>query len=170
MADQLPLEKNLHELSKGLPVLPAGGRKVLVEWAPWLALVGGIFALWAAWGLWHWAHLANSLINYANSISAAYGGEPVGSRLTVGIWLGIAVLAVEGILYLLAFPGLRDRKKAGWNLLYWGAMLNIAYGLVVMFTDYGSVGNFIGSLIGSAISFYFLFQIRPAYKDAGTKA
>lgn len=164
MADLLPLEKNFSDMSKGLPVLPAGGKKALVEWAPWLALLGGVFSLWSAWVLWHWAHSVDSLINYANTFSAAYGGPKVAtSRLSVGIWLGIAVLAVEGIIYLMAYPGLKDKRKAGWNMLYWGALLNIAYGLVVMFTSYGGVGNFIGSLIGSAIGLYFLFQIRGSY-------
>jgi hypothetical protein len=164
MADQLPLEKNLNDMSKNLPALPAGGKKALVEWAPWLALIGGLASLWTAWALWQWAHTANELLNFANNLSTAYGGTTVdASRMTFGIWLGVAVLALEGIIYLLAFPGLRDRKKAGWNMLYWGVLLNLAYGLVVMFTDYGTVGSFIGSLIGSAIGMYFLFQIRSAY-------
>lgn len=164
MAEQLPLEDNFNELSKSLPALPAGGRKVLVEWAPWLSLLGGLASLWTAWALWHWAHTVNELVNFANNLSAAYGGTAVSTpKMTFGIWLGIIVLALEGIIYLLAFPGLRDRKKSGWNMLYWGVLLNVAYGLVVMFTDYGTVGSFIGSLIGSAIGLYFLFQIRSAY-------
>jgi hypothetical protein len=165
MATSLPLEENLNDLfTKKAPALPAGGKKVIVEWAPWLALIGGIGSLWTAWVLWHWAHVANAFVDYANTLSAAYGGPAVTvHRLTFGIWLGIAVLAVEGVLYLLAFNGLREHKKSAWNLIYWGALLNVAYGVVVMFTDYGGVGSLIGSLIGSAIGLYFLFQVRSAY-------
>jgi hypothetical protein len=165
MADSLPLEKNLNDLfTKKAPVLPAGGKKIIVEWAPWLALLGGIASLWTAWILWHWAHVANAFVDYANSLSAVYGGPTVNvQRMTFGIWLGIAVLAVEGVLYLLAFNGLRERKKSAWNLIYWGALLNVAYGVVVMFTDYGGIGSLVGSLIGSAIGLYFLFQVRSAY-------
>ena len=159
------LEQNLNDLfTKNLPALPSGGKKALVEWAPWLALIGGVLSLWAAWALWHWAHIANALVNYANSLSLAYGGTTVStSRMTVGIWLGVIVLAVEGVMYLLAFPGLRDRKKQGWNMLYYALLINIVYGVVVMFTDYGGVGNLFGSLLGSAVGLYLLFQVRSAY-------
>jgi hypothetical protein len=165
MADSLPLEENLNDLfTKKAPALPAGGKKVIVEWAPWLALIGGIASVWTAWVLWHWAHVANAFVDYANSLSAVYGGPTVNvQRMSVGIWLGIAVLAAEGVLYLLAFNGLREHRKSAWNLIYLGALLNVVYGVVVMFTSYGGAGNLIGSLIGSAIGLYFLFQVRSAY-------
>ena len=163
-----PLERNLDDLFvKSAPALPAGGKKFLVEYLPWINLILGVISLYTAWALWHWAHFANSLINYANSLSAAYGGPAVATnRMTIGIWLGIAVLAVEGLLYIAAFPGTRDRKKSGWNLLYYALLLNIVYGVVVLFTDYGSVGNLIGAIIGSAIGLYLLFQIRASYSGA----
>jgi hypothetical protein len=162
------LEKQLDEwFGKKAPRLPEGGKKFIVDFAPWLTLLGGILSLWTAYNLWHWARTANDAINYLNNLSATYGGGTVPtSRLTTGIWLAVAVLVVEGVLYLLAFPKLRDRLKSGWNLIFYATLINIAYGLVVMFTDYGSVGSFIGSLIGAAIAFYFLFQVRPMYKGA----
>lgn len=162
------LEKSLDDLFvKKAPALPTGGKKFLVEYLPWINLILGVIALYTAWVLWHWAHFANSLINYANTWSAAYGGPVVSAnRMTIGIWLGIAVLAVEGLLYIAAFPGTRDRKKSGWNLLLYALLLNIVYGVVVLFTDYGSVGNLIGTVIGSAIGLYFLFQIRGSYSGA----
>ncbi|HVA11349.1 MAG TPA: hypothetical protein VNG32_04270 [Candidatus Dormibacteraeota bacterium] len=166
---QLPLETSLNDLFvKKAPALPAGGKKFLVEYLPWINLILGLISLYTAWVLWHWAHFANSLVNYANSLSAAYGGPVVATnRMTVGIWLGIAVLAVEAILYIAAFPGTRDRKKSGWNLLYYALLINIVYGVLVLFTNYGGVANLIGAIIGSAIGLYLLFQIRSSY---GAKA
>ena len=77
--------------------------------------------------------------------------------------------AIKCDVFLL-FPGTREKKKSGWNLLFYALLINVAYGFVVMFTDYGSVGSFIGSLIGSAIGGYFLFQIRSSYsKSAPTR-
>lgn len=170
MATSNQLESSLEDIFvKKAPKLPNGGKKFLVQYLPWLTLIGGILTLWSAWGLWHWAHLANNLIDYANSISRIYGnGDTVGSRLSVGIWLGIIVLVVEGLLYLAAFPGLRDRKKVGWNYLYYAALINIVYGVVILFTSYGGVGNLIGAIIGSAIGLWLLFQIRSSY--SGTKS
>jgi hypothetical protein len=163
-----PLEKSLDDIfGKQAPALPPNGKKFIVQVVPWLSLIGGLFTLYSAYLLWNWAHTANTFIDYANSLSAAYGGPQVASsRLSVGIWIGLAVLVVEGLLYVLAFPGTKDRKKSGWNLLFYAMLINIAYGLVIMFTSYGGVGSLIGTLIGSAIGFYFLFQIRGNYSAA----
>jgi hypothetical protein len=168
MAALNSLEKSLDDVFvKNAPKLPEGGKKVLVEWLPWLNLVGGLLTLWAAYALWNWAHVANGLINYANDLSRAYGGgDVVADRLTAGIWLGIAVLVVEGVLYLLAFPATRDRKKQGWNYMFYALLVNIVYGLVVLFTDYGGFGSFLGTLVGSVIGLWLLFQIRGSYTSA----
>jgi hypothetical protein len=160
------LEKALDDIFvKNAPVkLPENAKKVIVQYLPWLNLIGGAFTLLTAWWLWDWAHKANQLVDYVNSIYQAAGGTNlVKDRLTVTVWLGIVVLVAEGIIYIAAFPGTRDHKKSGWNLLFYGLLLNIVYGLVVMFTDYGGVGSLIGALIGSVVGFYFLFQIRSYY-------
>jgi len=178
MAKSSELESKLNELFVDkAPKLPENGKKALVQWSPWIALIVGILTLLAAVSLWHWAHLANSAINYANQICATYQGVygPTdcgisASRLTFWVWLALIVTAVEGVLYLLAFPGLRDRKKQGWNYLYYGALVNVVYAVVSLFTSYNAVGNFIGALIGSAIGFYLLFQIRSHYLGTGSKA
>ena len=66
-------------------------------------------------------------------------------------------------MYLAAFPALNVHKKSGWNLLFLVSFINIVYGVVIMFTNYGGVGNLIGSIIGTFIGWYFLFQIRDYY-------
>ncbi len=158
------LEMKLDEIfEKNAPKLPQGARKVIVEWAPWVALVVGLFSLLSAYWLWVAAHATSAFVDYANQLSAAYGGTTVSTaNMTLWIWLALAVIVAEGILYLLAFPGLKAHKKAGWNYLYWGALLNVAYAVVNLFT-FNGVGGLIGSLIGSAIGFWILFQVRSMY-------
>jgi hypothetical protein len=166
------LENNLEDVFvKKAPALPENGKKAIIEWLPWINLVLGLLSLWAAYALWHWAHLANSLVNYANSLSAAYGGPAVAvNRLSATVWLSLAVLVVQALIYLAAFQALRDRKKSGWDLLFYALLVNVVYGVVVIFTDYGGFGSFVGSLVGSAVGFYFLFQIRSRYLGARVKA
>jgi hypothetical protein len=150
---------------KNAPALPDGGKKALVQYLPWINLALGILSLLAVYNLWNWAHLANKLVDYANTLSAVYGGPAVVTqRLTLTVWLSIIVLAVQAVLYIAAFSGLRNKKKSGWNLIFYALLVNAAYGVVVLFTDYGGVGNLIGSLVGTAIGLYFLFQIRASYK------
>lgn len=163
------LETKLNDLfGKSAPQMPENGRKMLVEWAPWVALVVGILSLVLAFTLWNGARYVSSALDYANSVCSVYGGYGCNtvateSNLTLWVWLGIAVLLVEGVLYLLAFPGLRAQKKAGWNYLYWGALVNLVYAVVSLFTSYDPLTHFIGALIGSAIGLWILFQIRGLY-------
>jgi len=150
------------------PKLPANAKKALVDYLPWINVVLGLITLLAAWGLWHWAHMANTLVNYVNNLNQLYGGTAAVTvnRMGFGIWLGIIVLVIEAVLYLAAFPGTRDHKKAGWNLLYYAVLVNVVYAVIVSFTNYGSIGSLIGSLLGSIIGLYLLFQIRSSYKGA----
>ena len=177
MAKVSDLETKMSEvfLDKA-PKMPAGGVKAITEWAPWIALVVGVLSLWSAWVLWHWAHWAdsalNGALNYAHDLcKSSYDINATGycasvnraSRLSFWVWLSLIVLAVEGVLYLLAYPGLKDRKKQGWNYLFYGALVNVAYAVFSLFTDYSGGGHFVGGLIGSAVGFWVLFQIRSAY-------
>lgn len=165
MSSLQPLEKNLDEIfNKNAPSLPKGAKKIIVEWLPYINLILGILTLLAAWGLYNAARTVNSLVDYANTLSATYGGEKIATnRLTFTVWLAIGVLAVEAVLYIAAFSGTKARKKSGWNLLYYALLINVVYGIVALFTDYGGVGRLFSSVIGSAIGAYFLFQIRDSY-------
>lgn len=162
------LENSLDDVfGKKAPALPANGKKTLVEWMPWLSLLGGVLAAYTTYVLWHWAHLVNGLVDFANSLSAAYGGsQVVADRLTAMVWLSMAVMAASAVLYIAAFPALKARKKSGWNLLFYGLILNAVYGVVVLFSDYGTAGNLLGSLISSAIGLYLLFQVRGSYSGS----
>lgn len=150
------LESGLNDIfAKNAPPLPSNAKKIIVEYLPYISLVLGILALLAAWGLYDAARTVNVLV-------AGYGAAL--DRLTFTVWLSIAVLAVEAVLYIAAFNPAKARKKSGWDLLFYALLVNVAYGVVVAFTYYGGAGRLLGSLIGSAIGFYFLFQIRASYK------
>lgn len=159
-----PLEKSLGGAFKSAPKLPVSAKNLLVAWMPWLSLLAGLLSLWAAYSLYHWAHFANALTNYANSLSEAFGGgKVVSSRWSVTVWVGLAVLAVEGLIYLAAFPGLRARKYSGWSLILYATVLNAVYGVVSLFTDYGGGSSLVGYIISTAIGLYLLFQVRDAF-------
>lgn len=162
------LETTLDDLfGKKAPPLPPNGKKALVQYLPWINLVLGLLTLYTVLMLWHWAHLANNLVNYANSLSAAYGGPTTATNhMGAGIWLGLLILAAEALLYIAAFPATRDRKKSGWNLMFYALLVNVVYGVVITFSSYGGIGNLIGTLIGSSIGLYLLFQIRSSYLKA----
>src|SRR3990167_2355142 len=156
------LEKALSDIFvKKAPKLPTNAKKVIVEWLPWINLVLGVLALWAAYGLWTWANTVSKWTDYANELSTAFGGtKVVDDRLTVTVWLALIVLVVEAVIYIMAFPATKEKKKSGWNLMFYALLVNAVYGVVTMFSSYGGASNLIGYLIGSVIGLYFLFQIR----------
>ena len=160
------LEKSLEGVFvKQAPALPERGKETLVEWLPWINLVLGILTLWAVYALWHWAHMVNGLVNYLNQVSQTYGvntGVTV-HKLDSTVWLGLIVLAVEAVLYIMAFGATRARQKRGWNLMFYALLVNLVYGFINIFTNYGGVGNFVGYLIGTVIGLWLLFQIRAKY-------
>jgi len=159
------LEIKLNELFvRNAPKMPRAGKKALVAWMPIISLIVGMVSLMSAWGLWHWAHATDNMISgVCNAYSVSGCGNIAPSRFSAWLWLGVIFVATEGILYLLAYPGLRNRRKEGWDYLYYGALLNVAYALVSLFTGYNKLGRFLGGLIGSALGFYLLFQIRSMY-------
>jgi hypothetical protein len=157
------LEKSLDGVfGKNAPKLPENGKNILVKWLPWITLVAGLLSLWAAYALWHLAHLAS----YADQLYQAFGiNNTAYDRMSTAIWIGLVILIFQGVVYLLAYPGLRDRKKMGWNLLFYAQLVYIAYGVVMLFSDIrGGVGSLFMSLIGSVIGLWLLFQIRGKYK------
>lgn len=175
MSEQLSgIETKIDKVVKDAPFqLPEKSRKAIVEYMPVISLIIGLLSLWAAYGLWNLARVADRFVDLGNNLSRLYGGatEPV-SHLTVVVWVGIALLAVEGVIYLLAYPGLKAKSKTGWNYLFYGAIINLVHGIIMLFDSYnGGVGRLISTLISSAIGLYFLFQIRAYYlgKSSSTK-
>lgn len=162
------LENGLAGVYKGTPKLGNDAKKSLVKVWPWLALVFGILQLLAAWSLWHWGHTVNRFVDYANSLSQAYGIDNVGTtaHLNVFYWLSLIVLAVDAVILLMAFSGLKKRAKRGWNLLFYSALLNGVYGIVSAFNNYGGFGSLVMQLVVSAIVLYFLFQTRDQYTSS----
>jgi hypothetical protein len=160
-----PLEKTLSDLFVDkAPHLPAAGKNFLVQYLPWVNLVLGLLTLYAVWTLWQWATFADQLTQYANSINAAFGtpAAPAGG-LGFVVWLGLGVLLIEAILYIMAFPATRARRKSGWNLMFYAVLLNVVYAVVMLFSGYGGIGSLLGSVIGTAVGLYLLFQIRGSY-------
>lgn len=157
-----PLEKSLNDLFvKNAPELPKGGKDFLVQFLPWLGLIGAAVSAWAAWGIYEWTRAASVVSEW----SRAFGVESTTTRWSVMLWISLIVILVTAVLYILAFAPLQAKKKAGWNLVFYALLLNVVYGVVSIFSDYGGGGTLIGSLIMAALGGWLLFQIRSRYTD-----
>lgn len=160
-------EDKIGGLFKGAPALPENGKEGLVKAWPWIALIFGILQLLAAWALWGLMRTAESVVNLYNAYYVNYPDVMNGFDKFV-IYLGIAVLLVDAVILLMAYPELKKRSKRGWDLLFLGALINLAYAVVSLFINDRGFGSFIFSLIGSAVGFYLLFQVRGKYGHASS--
>lgn len=162
------LEAKLEEtFTKALPPLPKGGKDFLVEFAPWLSLIAGAFSVLAVWQMWHWASVADRYNDIYNSYSTAYGGTTASTHWSIGIWIGLVALLAQAVLYLAAYKPLAARLVTGWRLIFYTVLLGIASAILIAFTSYGGVSQLLGTVIGSAIAFYLLFQIKSRYHEVG---
>lgn len=157
---------------KGAPKLSDSTKESLVKVLPWLAVIGGVLHLWSAWNLYDWARVASGIADYANSFSRAFGGgDVVSDRMEVTIWIGVAILAVQGVVLLLAYPGLTKRLKSGWNMVFLYGLLSVVYAVVSLFMDYySSIGGLFMYLIVAVVTFYLLFAVRDKFKGTDKTA
>ena len=129
----------LDEVFQKLPRLPKSATDVLVNIAPWLALVFGILGV------------IGGLSAIGISPLALFGG--VNASFVV-LATGVAAI-VSSVLMLMAFPKLKKRAYKGWELLFWSEVISAISAVLSI-----SVGSVFGVLIG----FYLLFQIKSYYK------
>lgn len=166
------IEKSLEEPFKSLPPLPKEAKEGLAKVWPWLALIAGVLQLLAAWWLYDWAKSFDDVAEWANRWSEALGGPSVANGgMSFWVWVGVFVLVVDAIILLLAFPRLQKKQKSGWDLLFLAGLLNLLYGIVSLFIDgRGGLGSLLWALIGSAIGFYLLFQVREYFGGKALKS
>lgn len=153
-------EKTMEGWFKSAPKISDSGKESLAKAWPWIALVFGVLQLWAAWVLWDLLRLANRVDNLLGSYltNYAYSGKD-----KLFIYLGLAVLVADAVILLMAYPHLKKRVARGWHLLFLGALLNVAYAVVNLFISTRGFGSFLLSLLGSAIGFWLLFQVKDKF-------
>ncbi len=129
---------------KALPPLPANAVESIFKIMPILALVFGILGiLFSVAGL--------GVLSFLAPFAVFSGATPdygLGIVATIG-WL------VASVMMLMAYPGLKAGKIGGWNMLFWSEVVGFVTGII---------GFSFANVIGGAIVFYLLFQLKPKYK------
>lgn len=155
------IENKLEPFFKDLPALPDKSREALANAWPWIALIFGILQLMTAWSLYRLFSWADSMLEFSRYY---IGGPSVISGFDrMVIYLGIGVLVADAVILLMAYPQLKKRARRGWDLLFLAALINVGYAVITLFIDDRGFGSFIFGLIGSAVGFYLLFQVRGKF-------
>jgi hypothetical protein len=132
-------------LIKKVPSLPENVKEILVKFSPYISIIVLVFSipsLLVLLGL-------NTLLVPAYILG--------GSRYTLSSLLSIIFLIATLVLEGMAIPGLFGRKASAWKLIYYIALLNAVDALL-----HFNLGELI---IGTAISLYFIYQIKSYYKN-----
>jgi hypothetical protein len=129
-------------LVKKAPALPKKAKDVLVTYSPWIALLVLLFSLSGFFALF--------------GLGSMFYSPLFGPRLSFTYELSLAFLLVTTVLRGMSIKGLMERKKSGWNLVFYSILVSAVYSLLS-----GDIG---GLVIGTVISLYIAFQIREYYK------
>lgn len=166
------IESGLDKMFKVVPSLPENARKALAKALPWLALAGGILTLIGCWYLYQAVSFVNQWYGYADSLYSSLGySANTAAGETIFLWISLALLVVQAVLMLVAFPSLRTGKKLGWSLMLWSAFANIVYDVIYCLFGYGylNIGQLVLYLVGALIGLYLLFQVRPYFMGAAAR-
>lgn len=159
------LEQRLVDFYISLPQLADYIEEPVFRYLPVITVALGLLALYDSYALWHSAHSVNSLIIYTNNYGGAYGVPkvPIDSHMGLAFWLSLFTLLIEAYLFLKAYPLVKRQLKSGWNLIYYAFVLNVVYGIIMLFSYYGGLTGLIERVIVSLFCLYFLFEIRDHY-------
>jgi|APSaa5957512622_1039677.scaffolds.fasta_scaffold136077_2 hypothetical protein len=142
--DLASLETTLEDVFVGkAPALPKNIKEVIVTYGPWVILI--------------------SLIASIPSLLALLGLGTV--TMPFGYWGGMRYARHFGtstiflfaitLLNAIALPGLFKRQKQAWKLLFYSSLVAFIQNLLSL--NLGSL------VIGSALSWYILFQIKSSF-------
>ncbi len=137
----------LEDVFAKAPALPTNAKEVIVKIVPIVAIVFGILGVLGA--------ISGLGILTVFSPIALFGGALGISSYGTGFIAAILWL-ISSLLMLAAYPGTKVRKLTGWNLLFWSEVVSLGGSLFA--------GSIVSGIIGAAIAFYILFQIKSYYK------
>jgi branched-subunit amino acid transport protein len=126
------------------PKMPADIQKLIVQYGPYLVLIGTVMG-------------AVSLLNAFGTLGVAtpfmmMGGYKAGMLYQ----LSLLFFGASVVLSALSLPGLFKKTKQGWQYAWYNGLLTAVMSIVTL--------NIFGLIIGSGIGFYILYQIKHHYK------
>lgn len=144
------------------PHIPEGGRKVIADIVPWLALIFGIIELLVLLG----AGALTTLL----AIPALFTGNVWVITTFVTVLLGL----FSAILQLLAVNPLKAKMKKGWNYIFYVLLIGVVSTIVsiigttlttsALYAGAGIVSSLISGALGFLIGGWLLFEIRDQFK------
>ena len=122
-----------------------------------------VVSLLAAWNAYQATRYVNQWGALVDELARQYGTSTLGSSFGFTYYIALAAMVAQGVLMLMAFQKLKAHQKAGWNLVFYSSLISLVMGVLYLFTPYYGVTSMIGVVIGVAIGWWILFQIRAKF-------
>jgi len=135
---------DIYMVEKAPFALPKEVKEFIVKVSPYLIIIFVVLAL--------------PVIFAALGITALLAPLAIlGGPITQGIGLSVIFTAIALIMEVMAVPGLFNRTKASWNLVFYASIVSLIGGIL-------SIYGMLGAIIGAIIGWYILFQVKDMYK------
>jgi hypothetical protein len=138
------IENFLSPLFEKAPHLPREIKNLLILVNPWLAIILGIIGVVGSLG--------------GGTVSALLAIPTLG--LSLPFLLSFLFVFAASIFAIMAFSGLKENKKSGWDKLFLSQILFVLSSVVLI--TFGGVT--LVTILVTLISFYLMFEIRNHYK------
>ena len=125
------------------PALPTNIRDIIVKITPYFTIISVVISIPAILALFGIGTLV---------LPFALMGKGIG----IATLVSAVILVSSAYLEITAINGLFARRAAAWRKLFYVSLLSAISALLG--------GNITGLIIGSIISWYFLFQVRSQYR------
>lgn len=153
---------------KPIPHLPTNWRKWLSQNVWWITLVGVILSVLGLLALLATLFAAMSLFGAASVYYGYYAPAAFTGMQFLASFVSMAFLAVTVVLMAMAVKPLRLMKAKGWDLMFIVFLIEIVSSVINVVLNFNAVtliSGLIGAVISAAISAYFLFELKPYFKD-----
>lgn len=145
------IDRELEKVFRKTPHLPKRVTDVLVKIAPYLTLVSGLFMITGGLRSIFGAQDFHRIFNFWRTVPSVY------------FYLTGSLQILAGIISLMAYKPLQNKKIEGWQILFFLVALELIMNLVsVLFFRNG----YFGLLFSLLISAYILYEVKPEYTAA----
>lgn len=163
------LETTIAGWYSGLPHLPKNVQKWIGENIWWIVLIIFILSVLSIFSLIAGIAALATLSGATYGAYGAYAAQANAGMALTAAWVALAGMIVTTVILGLAISPLKAGKKKGWDLIFLSDLAYLVITVAGMLVSF-NFGGIIGTVIGTAIGFYFLFEIRGHYLPHSAKA
>lgn len=156
------IERSLAKVFEGFPHLPKNVREWIADNVWWIVIIGvALSAMSLMWLLFATVLFGPFLVGYAAVVAGLQQGATTAFVWAISLAAGVVTLVLDAM----AIQPLKAKLKRGWNLIFLSALISFVAGVVSAVLNV-SFSGLLGSVLGTGIAMYLLFELRSYFAGA----